>query len=381
MVFSYGMALVANSVNQGELDVQILYKASDPLTGREGIELVERELEQEEPLNVALWGRVQGQRLFFEEFNRETKVDLIVVSGDSSLLFPSGSSLGREDVNGILLSRDVAHRLFGNTQATDVPILYDGQEYILRGILHDAENTAVIQVSRGTGRVIDAAVIEIPEDRGQSTVIREFESRFWVVEGVFDLSLLGTLGNIFTIMLPLIVGGVLVFKGVKKGLSYSRTPIKCLVWLGMLLLILASYLWLNQGLPRVRLGFSPTMWSDFGYWRSYFGGIADTIGRMLRGEWGELERVAITNTWLQVQYGLLATGIFVAFIRKFRLESLWQLLIYCSTSFVATFLVIINTGTGDFLGVWSLWGLVSFYLIAKWIIDSNLLDLGADKIH
>jgi hypothetical protein len=87
MVFCFGMTLVENPSHQTERKVQVFHKEGNPLTGREAIDILEKENEQEEPLNVGLWGEVRGETLKFEEFNREVIADLIVISGDSSLLF------------------------------------------------------------------------------------------------------------------------------------------------------------------------------------------------------------------------------------------------------------------------------------------------------
>ena len=375
MGFCYGMALVENdSFDRGQ-EVQILYKADEPLTGREAIRLLERESEQEEPLHVTLWGRVSVQTLRFEEFNREVEVELIVVAGNSGLLFSSGTSLCMEDRNGMLLSRDVAHRLFGNTSAIGVQIIYDDKAYTFRGIIENTENTAVIQGNSQTPKVLDAAVILIPQHRGQAGLIREFEMRFWQVDEVFDLRLLRAVGNLFVILLPVVVAGYLLLKGIKQVLFYRRTPVKAVVWTGCCVLIGIGFVLLNREIPRLNLDFAPTMWSDFQYWQHFFNRKGDTLTRMLQGEWREPQRIALSQTWLLMQYGVMAAGMFLCFIRKLKVENWWSLLLYCSGGFVVTFWVIVQNGKHDFPGVWSLWGLVSFYLIAKKLLEYRPKDI------
>ena len=378
MVFCYGMALMESDSVERSQEVQILYKDGEPLTGREAIRLLEQESEQEEPLRVTLWGRVSDQTLRFDEFNREVEVELIVVTGESSLLFPSRTSLGREDVNGILLSRDVAHRLFGNTWAMDVQIIYDEREYVFRGIVEGAKDTAVIQGNSQTTRVFDAAVIEIPGGRGQARLIREFEMRFWQVDEVFDLGLLKTVGHLSVILLPVVVAGYLLLKGIKQVHFHRATPVKAVAWMGCCVGIGLGFILLNQGVPRVNFDFAPTMWSDFQYWQHFFSRKGDTLTRMLQGEWREPERIALFHTWLLIQYGVVATGMFLCFIRKLKVESWWSLLLYCSGSFVTVFWVIVQSGRNDFPGVWSLWGLVSFYLIAKKLLEYRQEDIGEE---
>jgi len=374
MVFCYGMALTGNFTNQGGVNVQILYKEGNPLTGREAMDLLEMEEERENPLNVTLWGELEGQTLRFEEFNREAKVDLVVVSGNSSLLFSSRYSLSGGVYDEILLSSDVAHRLFGNTRARDIPIKFEGREYIFRGIVEGAENTAVIQGGRQTPRILDGAVVEIPYHRGQASIIREFQVRFWVAERVFDLGLLRALGNLFTILLPVAIGGVLLFKGVRQSLAYKTAPAKSGVWIGLTAVMFFSFIWLNRGLPRVELDFAPTMWSDFQYWRYFFGGKIDTMRVMLGGQWRSPEQIAIERAWIQVLYGIFAAGLFVGFVRKVAVESWWLVLLYGGVSFVTAFWVIVGNGRNDFPGVWSLWGVACFYLIAKKLLEVNWED-------
>jgi hypothetical protein len=372
MVFCFGMALIGSSSYQPEIETQILYKVGNPLTGREGIALLELEDEREELLNVTLWGEIQGQTLRFEEFNRETEVDLVVIIGDSSLLFSSGYSLSRGVENEILLSPDVAHRLFGNSLAANVYIMYDGKEYIFRGILSDAENTAVIQANRQTPRVLDAAVVEIPKNLGQSSIIREFESRFWQVERVFDLILLRAFGNVFIILLPVIIGGTLMFKGLKKSFNYRNYPVKSVTWLALTCIILLSFLWLNQSLPKVEFGFAPPMWSDFQYWRSFFVSTVGTANIMLGEYWRQPEQIAFERMVTLIRYGLFAAGLFIFIVRKVAVDNWWLILLYCSGSFGATFMVIINNSRNNFPGVESLWWLMCFYLVAKKLLEVDL---------
>ena len=374
MVFCYGIVLVENGTKQMSRNAQILYKEGEPLTGREVIFLLENELEQESSLNVSLWGTLEGQSLKFEEFNRESIVDLVIVIGDSSLLFPSWYSVDKEEVNGILLSPDVARQLFGNTSARELPIIYGGEEFILRGILEGVENTAVIQGSRTTASVLDAAAIEIPENSSQAAVIREFESRFWTVDTTFDLGILRALGNLFTIILPLTIGAHLLLKSIKVALSHKETPIKCGTFIGGIILFSLFFLWLNQDLPRIQLDFSPPMWSDFEYWRNYFNTKGETIEKMFQGEWREPERIAMRNTGLIIQYGIFATGIFLGFVRKIKVENYWHLLLYSSGSLLGVFYVIMHTGRNDFPGLWSLWGLGIFYVMVKMIL-TDLFDI------
>ena len=370
MIFCYGIALAENDAEQMTRNIQILYKEDAPLTGRAGISLLENELEQEEPLNVALWGTLEGQILKFEEFNRESIVDLVIIIGDSSLLFSSQYSLGKEDASGILLSPDVARQLFGNTSARELPIIYSGEEFILRGILGGAENTAVIQGNRTTASVLDAAAIEIPENSSQATTIRKFESRFWTIDTVFDLGILRALGNFFIIILPLTIAAYLLLKCIKVAISYHKTPVKCGVFIGGIILSNLFFIWLNQDLPRIQLDFSPPMWSDFGYWRNYFSTKGETIGKMLQGEWREPERIAMRNTVLIIQYGIFATGIFLGFIRKIEVKNYLHLLLYSSGSLLGAFYVITHTGRNDFPRLWSLWGLGIFYVIIKMVLIS-----------
>ena len=380
MVFCYGMALTGNFMNQGGANVQILYKEGNPLTGREAMDLLEMEEERENPLNVTLWGELEGQTLRFDEFNREANVNLVVVKGNSSLLFSSRYSLGRGVYDEILLSSDVAHRLFGNTRAKDIPIKFEGREYIFRGVVEGAENTAVIQGGRQTPRILDRAVVEIPYHRGQASIIREFQVRFWVAEKVFDLGLLRALGNLFTILLPVVMGGTLLIKGVRQGWAYRTIPAKSVAWIGLTVVIFFSFLWLNRGLPRVELDFTPTMWSDFQYWRYFFGGTLDTMRVMLSGQWQGPEQIAIESAWAQVFYGLFATGLFVGFVRKVVVEYWWLVLLYGSVSFVTALWVIVGNGRSDFPGVWSLWGVACFYLIAKKLLEVNLDDEEDERI-
>ena len=380
MVFCYGRALTENSTNQGGAKVHILYKEGNPLTGREAMDLLEMEEERENPLNVTLWGELEGQSLRFDEFNREANVSLVVVSGNSSLLFSSRYSLGRGAYDEILLSSDVAHRLFGNTGARGIPIRFEGREYIFRGIIEGAENTAVIQGGRQTPRILDGAAVEIPYYRGQASIIREFQVRFWVADRVFDLGLLKALGNLFTILLPVVMGGVLVFKGVRQGLACKTAPAKGGVWVGLTAVIFFSFLWLNRELPRVELDFTPTMWSDFQYWRYFFEGKLETMGIMLSRQWRSPEQIAIESAWIQMLYGFFALGLFVGFVRKVTVESWWSVLLYGSVSFVTAFGVIVGNGRNDFPGVWSLWGVACFYLIAKKLLEVNLDDEEDERI-
>ena len=368
MVFFYGLALSQNHQVEGAAAVQILY-AQQPITVREGVALLEREEEQEHPLSVALWGEMPGQTLHFVEFDRQVEVDVVVVSGDSSLLFPAGFSLQLREENEILLSSDVAFRLFGTSTIVDganfYPVHLGGREYTIRGVLFALENTVVIQGHRGLDRILDGAAVEIPQGQHQRNIIREFELRFWPVERVFDGMMVRTWGNIFTWLLPVVVGITLFIGAIKEGMSYRERPVKCIAWIGGVALFSALFIGLHRDLPAIHLNISPPMWSDFGYWRDFIGDKAGAIGQMFQDEWRAPQQLMLMNAWRIMQGGLLATGIFVLFIRKMKMEKWWLLLFYCGASMGAAFWVITNTQRGELTGVMSLWWLPSLYLMGK----------------
>lgn len=380
MIYSYGFALIQSDNMVLAYNVQILYKEGPPLTGREGLFLLEQESQQEESLNVALWGVVKNQTVKFENFNREVSVDLIVVCGDSTLLFTTNYPLREIGPQEILISKDVALKLFGNVFVCGIVITYDGAEYNLRGIIEGAKNTAVIHATRNTEAVLDSAVLEIPSNRGQISTIRAFEMRFWQVSMIFDLIMLRTLASIFTVILPIAMGACLLIRGAKMGLYYRSTPIKCGVLVIVMVLLAWLFLWLIQDLPRIHLDISPSLWSDFGYWGDFLNRNVFTLSHMFQGEWREPERIAITNLGLSMKYGIIATGIFVTFIRNIKVENWAGALFYCSCSILTAFLVIVTSGNNDFSGLASLWWLSSFYLVLSTIsvriMDGELLTKG-----
>lgn len=102
----------------------------------------------EQGVNIALFSEERNVDIKNEELNRVSKSLEIIVSGNTTLLFPKQYPLEQGDEEGCLISAKTAKELFGDTRVVGNKLQCKDKSYIIRGIIHQSIPLFVRQVTR-----------------------------------------------------------------------------------------------------------------------------------------------------------------------------------------------------------------------------------------
>lgn len=107
----------------------------------------ERQSTQEQGVNIAFFSEDQNVDIRNGELNRTSKSLEVIVSGNTTLLFPNQYPLEPGDEEGCLISGKTAKELFGDTCVIGNTIQYQEKTYVIRSIIHQTAPLFVRQVT------------------------------------------------------------------------------------------------------------------------------------------------------------------------------------------------------------------------------------------
>ena len=250
--------------------------------------------------NFVAWGSVENQEIKSEELNHSKRVDVMVVSGESRILFPTSSRLSLEDKYGCLIDRESAVWLYGTHDVVGLPIDYNGTVYTIRGILRDEENALVIQMNNQVMEsVLDTISIQVNQKESIGLIKDNFEIQYNIRGNSIDYHIFTWLLTVFLHTLPVLAVFFLcknIWKSkilhhayihlVKTRVNRRNTHIlrikgDTLLYVVFYLTILLSWLYLRTQLvfPAELL---PTKWSDFGFWERIWNETQDSFRWLLQ---------------------------------------------------------------------------------------------------
>lgn len=102
---------------------------------------------EEQITNIAFFSENQNAAIRNEELNRTSKSLEVIVSGNTTLLFPNQYPLEPGDEEGCLISEKTAKELFGDTRVIGNTIQYKEKTYVIRSIIHQSNPFFVRQVT------------------------------------------------------------------------------------------------------------------------------------------------------------------------------------------------------------------------------------------
>lgn len=235
-------------------------------------EIRETEAEQESSFSFAAWTQEDGRTAENKDLGRRVQVPVLVVCGNTQLLLRENVKLEEEDYDGCLLSRDTAIQLFGSPNAENMKVWIDEKAYIVRGILRDTENAAVIQAKSREQKKFLALTVECGMSWSRQQVQDVFMMRHGISGKIIKLETLSSIASVLLAVFPLLAGGGIIkmiwlfrrrFAGmplknanaVGMGICWAGTV--CMIFL--LIYILAKILVIPADMI-------PTKWSDFTFW-------------------------------------------------------------------------------------------------------------------
>ena len=201
---------------------------------------------------------------------RQSQVPAIFFSGDASLVwqleFITGTAPSSIDNNGIALSEQLAHNLWGSTDIVGMSLYVDGEWRTVRGVFRGILDLALISFHiEDTSQNFTAVELWAGYDRGGIT--RNEAEDFARASGLGQPNYILTGSAIslarFMSVLPLVIpigyAFALIIKWLKKYYPMTVAPL----FFGIIILFAILLPTLLNQIPAWLI---PTRWSDFSFW-------------------------------------------------------------------------------------------------------------------
>ncbi len=107
----------------------------------------EKTAETEVIFDFTAWAEEKQVRVSDLTTGRMTSVNVMKIYGSSELLLPYGRILHEEDIQGCLIGKATAKKLFGTSDAIGFTVCYNGIELVVRGVIEEPEELLVMQAS------------------------------------------------------------------------------------------------------------------------------------------------------------------------------------------------------------------------------------------
>ena len=288
------LARVAAAGLSPAADAEIILAGDDTVTEDTALEMRRLEKQQNTPLAFTLWEEEKDALAENAAWNRQTKVSVLLLNGDSDLLF-GGPVLKKDDTDGCLIDTATAEALFGSRNVVGSALQYAGRTWIIRGILSDMTPVLVVQAaalchdsdgSAISGSLNSGAVafhhlsLRFPSTgalhcpsggdsanrQGNTGQIDEFLIRYGLTGVISRPDKVAGIAEAFSFLLPAVLWGRLLGQVLSLMRQNRRYPVRVLLAALLLPFLVWLFFCLTGLHPHIPEDMIPTRWSDFSFW-------------------------------------------------------------------------------------------------------------------
>lgn len=335
----------------------VMFYLEQPLSGREALtaaeqnqkaeELGQREEKTGEALDFCFWGEKKNVILSNENLSAAAQADAVFLCGKPELLFEECPLPVFGDGQGCLIDEETAWKLFGDTQVTGKEISYEGENYVIRGVIKNSERMAVFQVSQGSsshakagksmgeaqkdgnsskadgggfseggqtdgGRqesleegLLNRLTVQKPAHLSIGDLQSAWENQYNLSIKILDTELLRGLGGFCVLLFP---ATICFFFCVYLHHQYKEQEViqKKAVTAGLALLMVILLTVLLKKWVQIPDDYIPTRWSDFSFWTELWEKKQEGARQLIRMSKSSLDDRWMNYFFQTAGYGLLA---------------------------------------------------------------------------
>lgn len=159
------------------------------LNGRQAKEILEQNAKLESAYSVVIWGKKMKEPISSKELSKCIEGNILALQGDSQLLFPNSRSLGVSNEGECLISTALANKLFGNTNVTNLPIVYNKKSYEILSVIPSKEPFLIYQVNAKETIGLNRLTILSKEKVNKAVLTQQFAKVFSVEAQLLDYEL------------------------------------------------------------------------------------------------------------------------------------------------------------------------------------------------
>lgn len=219
---------------------------------------------------ITLW-KSGGQKTA-ESGLRSFLIELTVLHGDPFELFPAsffcGSFPAPSDTGGCALDRLAAEKLFGGHDVLNMPLTIDGRTYTVRGVFEGDEGAVILQGGEDTAELFPNLRLRF-EGGGSRMEAEQFFQKWGLNSAlILDAPLMGEVLSLLALFPALALCAAVLIQSLAGAIRLRRCPLLLLLYAAPAFLL--SFFSLRLLGPHLSLPdrLIPTMWSDFGFFKT-----------------------------------------------------------------------------------------------------------------
>ncbi len=350
-ILTFGHAFALSSALNDDRP-PVIYYLDGGMTLSQLQEMKESEDALDDPVPFSSYGRLENQSFENPELGRTMNGPVLMLFGNSSLIFHSTGELFADDTAGCLLSTSAAWELFGETHVSKGIISWQGKNYMVRGVFEDETPQTVITATAAPVEKEPSPAEELtededfhPSDAGTESLtfsrilirpeadaarrmetIHVFENRHGFGQNKTDCIVYVRLGTFLLYLIPAAIFVIFLWLAAARIFSLRFRPFWLIVSALIATAAFVLFFVICQGRPRIPADLIPNRWSDFGFWGDKITTMLESIRHMLFAEKTEVELVFFRPVTDMAGYILMAVicfaAAFVLFTRSLKKEHL-----------------------------------------------------------
>lgn len=321
----------------------ILFYLEEPLGIQEAMAVKQdiEEKEKEMP-TFCIWGQIGRQTLTNKYLKRSIQADVILLCGNSELLFEDCRVPAKKDSQGCVIDEAAAWELFGSTNVEGKEISFQEKSYTIRKVIPEQGKIFALQICglehKKAGQWIPSEsgmpVDGQPQQEKDDGVLNRITMQKTEEKSLRDLEVMwnGQSGLSVTNL------DVQLLRGVSGACVLLVPATSCIFFLGYLLcqyrqqkqtmwkaavavfgfIAAVSFFLLLKSHINIPDDYIPTRWSDFSFWSELWDRKQDTVGLLLKMPKTDLDTVWMESFGKAFGCGLLAEALTAGFLMMTR---------------------------------------------------------------
>ncbi|MDA3732961.1 ABC transporter permease [Niameybacter massiliensis] len=273
-LFAWGICLVnAQKIQALDHVVQLHYE-KEGLTGDQLESVLKDQLESKDRIisGLVAWNQETQQTMKNQDLGRGIEGNQLKVYGNTRLLFETkeliGNGLYENDLEGAIITEQVAYELWGNTDVVGKQITLQDKDYTIRGILKDKSKSIIVQSDTTNQEAkFNVARIEFIDNDNVEETLNTLQFKYNLPKGIYNNL---SLKSILLSYLALIPGCLLGVYGMLKLYFYIYRTHRYWISAIVLSIIAIGITWVTGEVLQLSIQLPsyiiPNRWSDFAFW-------------------------------------------------------------------------------------------------------------------
>lgn len=268
MLFFYLLAVKMSALLETCEDTAVII-SSAPLDGQRLAKMERQEAEVDSPCDFAAWSQENQVTVMNPGLGRQHTVSAVMVRGRTDLLLRGDGWLDTDRAGSCLIDERTAMSLYGSCLVNGLTLEMNGEEWAVRGILYNVEDTVLCEMPGDSEKTYSMLTVGMTGSMSYESVRQDFMMRHGLAGQFIPMSTLRVLANILCLLIPVITGLRILWQCMRAAYVYRRENFGIIIGVGAVILASLFFLWI---LSQIELpaDLSPTKWSDFSYWKSWW---------------------------------------------------------------------------------------------------------------